>query len=119
MKTVSVEISNEILPYLEQEATIRRVSLTKLVRLLIDTIGRDQCVLAVLDDGGLPIVPSVGERRRNVPSVERPAAPPRSRQELAFNPQNFGPSTRRRPQTRSEMEADLRQALLNSGGRLA
>lgn len=54
MRRLLVTISDEHEPYFDSCARMRDLSLTGLLQRLVDTIGKDQLVLGILDDDSKP-----------------------------------------------------------------
>lgn len=123
---IVIEVPHDAEHYLESSARIRGISRTALMRRVLETVLEEKLVLSVLDDDDAPKKPVARKK------LGRPAnhdKPPRDRLYDALKrstpvPQHrdmtdIKPFKRYKPQpTRSELQEQLRQAVLNTGGSL-
>lgn len=118
--------------YLETSARLRNISCTSLMRHVMDTVLSDQLILAVLNDDDLPSIrtaikhrgPGRPRKEDYVPQDKLYSCLKPSRMLARSAPMRKGPSptfnfrTAKPPQTREQFEAELKQAVLNTGGTL-
>jgi hypothetical protein len=124
---VCIEINGESEHYLESSARMRGISRTMLVRRVIEIILNEQMILSILDDNDAPGPKTAAPKKRgNAPHVHdapKYSKPPRDRLFDAVAQHRVPIITRVRAKTgkpsamsRAQMEEDLRQAVLNTGG---
>lgn len=112
--TIQVRVTDEAADrYLETSARLRGVARGVLLRRIIATILKDQLILSVLDDGdALNLHPA------SVPKSEGPRAmPPKDHVNTPPPAYHSRGRPRRYQPTKAEMQEDLHQAVLNTGGR--
>ncbi len=112
------EVSEEGQHYLESSARLRGMSRTALLRKTLDLVLSDQLFAAVVGEEEHQV------KKRGNGGVGR-AMPPKDKLYDALNRAHSVPTRVIGPQfrnadsrTRTEMESDLRQAVLNTGGRV-
>lgn len=121
---LSIDIPDDLIPYLEASARLRHTSYTSLARKVLYTVLRDQMVLAILDDGD-EIVQSKplsnvqqarhDERAARIKVREDKAEAQRAAK--AHKKTQYNPTMvlrRPTPKTKSELQAELQQAVLNT-----
>lgn len=102
---VGTEITDEAqIAYLESSARIRGISVATLVRRILTTVIKDQMVLSILDDE------VTAKELAPVPAPAKKYRRSKYNQTISIK--------RSVPMTRSQMEAQLQQAVLNTGGEL-
>lgn len=134
MSTINIliDITEEQEHYLSSSARIRGISRTQLIRSVVENVLNDQLVLSILDDGDRPGPATAPLRRHRGPG--RPRTEEAVPKDKLFDavPKRRAPSvpTRIPPnantfsfrkvaaKTRRQLEAELQQAVLNTGGEL-
>jgi hypothetical protein len=119
---VKIEIPNASIEYLESSARIRRTSPTGLIERLVAIALYDQMILSILDDEDEVVhltnaADTILEQTREKARREKIA----SRPTVRYRKSKYNPSIGIAPRkasvlTKSEMQNDLRNAVLNTGG---
>ena len=131
--TVQYVIPEDCREYLASSARMRCISETQLMRKVVEFVLRDQLLLSILDDADRPGPKTMPKRNTRgmytrpqqqtiVPRPERAQKAEAQAQRSASvlqrpNRQTFS-FHRSEPKTRTELQEELHQAVLNTGGTL-
>ncbi len=121
---IVVDVPEDAKHYLESSARLRGISRTMLMRRVLETVLLEKLVLSVLDDGDAaptPVKPGRPATNDKPPRdklfdavVKRAPSVPQSKPVRTVAPyRNYKP-----PQTRADLQRELQQAVLNTGGSL-
>jgi hypothetical protein len=127
--TVQYVIPEDVREYLEANARVRGVSQTQLMRKVMEYVLRDRMILSILDDADRPGPKTAPIRNtrgpRTIPAMTplaearekqlRRAPPVVQRKVPVGNAQTFSFKCKVE-MTKSELQEQLRQAVLNTGG---
>lgn len=107
MTTIHImyDVSEDAEQYLEASARLRGISRTKLVNRILDVVLSDKLIQATLDDDTTA-----------VPPREKHAKPPRDKISITPRPAQYVPK-RKVALSKSELRAQLTEAVINTGGR--
>lgn len=117
---ISVLVSDVgLLDYLELASRTRGLSKTETLRRVVDVVLREQMIRAVLDDGDRYYHEDVPRRRREPAATLGNRIAGRAQPPATIVPRQtrFRRGSGPEP-TKAQMEDELRQAVLNTGGRL-
>lgn len=107
---LSIPIADDVVSYAEASARLRKTSLTDMMRRVVDTVLRDQMILAILDDADNVVAP------KPVPAthLERARVLHATAKVATFNTESIPIYRKKKVLTREELRRELSEAVRNT-----